>query len=756
MSVLGLSLPSVVKPTRPAAGYGAPNGLAGILGQEYTDLNNGNVYIKTGISRDVGWIPVGTATGNATVLYGTSGQIAPIGVTVQAGPAVWYGTDGSIWFKTDPGNDFLNWYPLLTATERQIYITNGDPLLPTIIIGGVNYGGQEYHLSVSALGNGQGQRLDWTFPGIFVDGVTLVPGTGPDSGTTHWPVFSLTLQRSPSSTNTPAVSNFPFTVSTNQSTARTTLTSPDWVNIAQWSNTTVDLLPKTYIDPALPNPTWNYRLIMQLGKFTAGGFDAVAELDWNVASISNAAHGQINWLNTILGNISSSSAIAYAVAADSHGNVYVGGTFSGTVNFPGAKGSTSSTQGTLDAFLIKYNYLGVFQWVNTFGSTSDDSIYALCIDSADNVIVTGGFHRTVDVGGGTTLVATGNTYYDIFVVKYDPNGIVVWAQSYGGSFDDIGSAIAVDSSNNVILAGRFQSQPATFGAFTFNAYGNTGSFDIVVAKLSGVDGTVTWAQQWGGTSDDIPTGIAVSGNFVYVVGQFWGVSTFGSGSFYTSNGAADIFIAKYSLNNGSWVWDTVYGTPNQDNITSICVDPTTGNIVVGGNFVGHMNLGGGLRNSGSNGTATSLFLASYTPAGSLVWDLIRGGDIPGSQDKVVGVAFDTFGNLAVTGFFSSWMDFNRDGQEDAPGSGYFTAVMKVGPGYVPTPPQSTANTGTGLVTSVWSNRSQVSGSGLGNGVCFDVLGNVIACGTWTGSFNVGTGHSASTPGQGEFAISYVK
>src|SRR5207249_1363876 len=105
---------------------------------------------------------------------------------------------------------------------------------------------------------------------------------------------------------------------------------------------------------------------------------------------------------------------------------------------------------------------------------------SIALDSQDNVIVTGGFHGVVDFGG-TTLTSAG--YYDMFVAKYSSAGVLMWAKRFGGTWDDIGVAVAVDGSDNIFLAARFQSQPADFGGVSLSALGTIGGFDVGLIKL---------------------------------------------------------------------------------------------------------------------------------------------------------------------------------------------------------------------------------------------------------------------------------
>src|SRR5262249_39615904 len=157
------------------------------------------------------------------------------------------------------------------------------------------------------------------------------------------------------------------------------------------------------------------------------------------------------------------------VATDRSGNAISAGSFSGTVDL--GQGSVSSVAGGLDCFLIKYNNPGGLVWGKTMGSSGDDSIYSVGTDSQDNILGTGGVHG-VRCFGGATLTSQG--YYDIFVVKYSATGSLLWAKRFGGPWDDIGAAVAVDGSDNILLAARFQSQPADFGGISLSAQGTAG------------------------------------------------------------------------------------------------------------------------------------------------------------------------------------------------------------------------------------------------------------------------------------------
>jgi hypothetical protein len=138
------------------------------------------------------------------------------------------------------------------------------------------------------------------------------------------------------------------------------------------------------------------------------------------------------------------------IAADSAGNLAVGGQFTGTVSF----GTTMLTAGgtSRDAFLAKLDGDdGTSIWAKKFGDSSgDDETKSVAIDSSDNVIVTGRMLGSNDFGGGS-LSSAGMG--DVFVAKYGSGGSYVWADRYGSTGDDVGLDVSVDDDNNILVTG---------------------------------------------------------------------------------------------------------------------------------------------------------------------------------------------------------------------------------------------------------------------------------------------------------------
>ena len=92
--------------------------------------------------------------------------------------------------------------------------------------------------------------------------------------------------------------------------------------------------------------------------------------------------------------------------------------------------------------------------VVVFAGPGDDKGDAVTVDSPGNVYTIGYFGDTVDFDPGSgTANLTSNGGIDVFVSKLDSSGNYVWAKSFGGSGNDFGNDVAVDSSGNVYTIG---------------------------------------------------------------------------------------------------------------------------------------------------------------------------------------------------------------------------------------------------------------------------------------------------------------
>ena len=330
------------------------------------------------------------------------------------------------------------------------------------------------------------------------------------------------------------------------------------------------------------------------------------------------------------------------IALDSSGNIYVVGYYQNTVDFGG--GNVTSN-GSWDAFILKLNSSGTFQWVKSYGgSAGNDLGRDVVVDSNDNVIMLGTFRGTVnfDSGDGGGVVNYTSNDYDVFLIRLNSSGIwqSVWVTTSSGSAD--GRALAIDSNNVTYLTGSY-SGSVTFGANNRTA---TNSNDLFIHKIDTYDNEnntqLTYAPNVDTTQKAKGIAVDSSGN-IYATGTFQNTVNFGGGNI-TSSGK-DIYLLKL---NSSLVFQWVKrfarddGAAGQAFGTAVAVDDD-GNVYSVGQIGGNYNLGGQDVASGSNNDA---YIVKHDSSGTFQWSKTFGG-VGGFNNRVQDIVIDS-NDLVIT------------------------------------------------------------------------------------------------------------
>jgi Bacterial Ig-like domain/Beta-propeller repeat len=285
--------------------------------------------------------------------------------------------------------------------------------------------------------------------------------------------------------------------------------------------------------------------------------------------------------------------MALSVTVDSGDNVYVAGFTGGDLD--GADPGFYS--GNSDLFLIKYDSSGILLWIEQLGTVGDDEGRAVKVDASDNVYVTGSTNGDLD--GADPGVHSGNT--DLFLVKYDSSGTLVWTAQLGTVAADEARDIAFDSTGNAYVTG-FTSEDldgSESGVYSGNA-------DLFLVKYSSA-GTLQWIEQLGVVQDDDATGVVVdAAGSIYVTGYTEGDL---GGSGFVGN--RDLFLVKYDSSRHVQ-WKRQLGTVADDEALSI----SALSLLKGGNLFLAGYTKGDLDGNSLVGNA-DLFLSKYDPFGNL-------------------------------------------------------------------------------------------------------------------------------------------
>ncbi|MEO8068455.1 MAG: hypothetical protein ABI599_12240, partial [Flavobacteriales bacterium] len=148
---------------------------------------------------------------------------------------------------------------------------------------------------------------------------------------------------------------------------------------------------------------------------------------------------------------------------------------------------------------------GAQYWAKDFGGLGGDAINDVKVGPDGFIYAIGEFSSSMEVDG-TSYSSAGGT--DVFVVKMDDAGNVLWLVQAGGSAIDRGGKVAVDGQGNLAVTGQFMGTADLFGT-TLQSAGST--FDFFVARLNTSDGSAQWVRTGGGpVNADKANGVSLS------------------------------------------------------------------------------------------------------------------------------------------------------------------------------------------------------------------------------------------------------
>ena len=375
--------------------------------------------------------------------------------------------------------------------------------------------------------------------------------------------------------------------------------------------------------------------------------------------------GNVIWVKTVGGT---GVDFGKDIAVDVLGNVYIVGDFNGTVDFDPSNSTVNKVSfGGEDAFVLKLNSLGDYQWVKTAGGTGSDIAESISLDNSANIYVAGSYEISASfdlLASGSNLTSNGQN--DAFVWKLSATGSFTWVKTIGGPSFDYGYEIEVDGIGNSYIGGKARSgidfDPGT-SVFTGV---NNGGYDAYIVSLD-ASGNFQWANTFGGTGEDKVKEITLSTtNGLYVSGSFNSTVDFdplGAGLSISALSSHELFIQNLDV-SGNFTWAKAFaGCLSLSN--SYIKESSNTNIIFCGGFSGTADFdpNGGTQLVVSSGNV-DVFFEELDVSGNYVDVFTMGG---GSGDKGVSLVLDTADAVVLTGSASSNFDFNPNGTSLTPG-----------------------------------------------------------------------------------------
>ena len=394
----------------------------------------------------------------------------------------------------------------------------------------------------------------------------------------------------------------------------------------------------------------SYELTDNVIRFSVAEYDSTKTL---------VIDPEIIWA-TYYGNLGLDS--SRGVATDRWGNVYiVGVVFDGphpgiATDQPQDFGDFDSDayEGAKDAFIAKFAPDGTRLWAAYFGGDSFDFATDVSTDAEGNVLFTGytGSPTGIAYNGhdlvlndGSPQVNYSGKYQDAFLVKMDPEGLLLWSTYYGGEYvegDDkmeVGHAVATDQDGNVFLTGYTTSSQGIATKDGHDTSLEPGVPDLYDHNLRDAflvkfdpDGNRLWATYFGGDGEEVAHDVTVdiAGN-PYIVGYTESSGLGYDGYDHSYGGNTDVFVAKFDP-DGELYWSTYYGSDGKDLGKSITTDGYS--VYVAGVTDSDNSIAFNGYDNTHNGEMDA-FIVAFNLLGQRLWGTYYGGEgVEGSYSPV--------------------------------------------------------------------------------------------------------------------------
>lgn len=332
------------------------------------------------------------------------------------------------------------------------------------------------------------------------------------------------------------------------------------------------------------------------------------------------ARGQSRWVKTFGGT---GYNVGHAVATTPGGDVVIAGCTS-------ARDRDFEREGPLeytDIFVIKLGNDGHVKWKKYYGGDSEDMCRSIAIAPDGGMLLSG---YTYSTNGDFEGLSKGGV--DIFVIKLDTDGNILWKKLYGGVSDDIGLGMST-SGENILITGSTFSNDGDFEGFKERLN------NAFVIKLDN-DGNVLWTREFGGKREDIGYAVtATSQNDVVIVGT----TESDDGDFDKMyKGVVDIFVIKLDA-EGNTRWKKTLGGSLFDYAYSVASTPD-GDVLITGATNSYVGDSAGVRYD------FQILVVKFDVDGNVIWNRSLGGT---ESEFGNSITTGSDGSVLITGYSES-------------------------------------------------------------------------------------------------------
>ena len=364
--------------------------------------------------------------------------------------------------------------------------------------------------------------------------------------------------------------------------------------------------------------------------------------------ISSTSNGQIlKWVYKIGGT---SSDVSKDLCLDKSYNEFDVSVFSGSAVY--ATTATITSRGSTDIILRKNSAFGNFLWYRQIGSKGEDNVYKIVADQSNNIYISGTFTDSLYVGS-TAVLSNNNDGIAAFILKFDNDGGLIWAHKFESELDVSPTVMEVSKDGFVYIGGNYRGN-TQFSPLTVHQVSSAGGYDMFLTKLGTLDGSLSFVETWGSTSDEYVRDMSVdSTNQVVMTGDFRDILDFDPSAqefLLAPQGFTDCFLMKVNA-FGALTWAKSFGGEGLDGGYALKLD-NQNKIILTGKFSETVNFGS-VSKTAKGGS--DIFITKLDQDGNIVWV-----DAIGSTGNDQGTALFTSstGLIYVGCEYRDTVDFN--------------------------------------------------------------------------------------------------
>jgi hypothetical protein len=345
----------------------------------------------------------------------------------------------------------------------------------------------------------------------------------------------------------------------------------------------------------------------------------------------------------------------WAVQAKGSADSHIGGTACDTARNIYLTGNFSDSirfdsfslaaEGGEDIFLLKLNPDGKVLWAKSAGGRSDDYPTALAVSPAGMIYTAGVLGKNATFDNRQAGEKTCN----LFISVHTSGGELKWIKSFAAKRSDYITSIAIDTLGNIYFGGYFERQLHIGDRHTIKANSASDAFAACLDSL----GTVMWLRQWGGPGNDRISALSVQDSLLWIAGHCTAPMETGTAALSPRHDDKQtVFTASCSL-SGEIL--QAHGNISGAAVTADCViGLNDGKSIIAGNFSDTLFLGHTAFKSSGN---RDIYIAALDSAGALLWQQQIGS---AAYDNLFDLVYHPRGYIIATGLYSAPLIFDRD------------------------------------------------------------------------------------------------